>query len=180
LWPSARVTDGPTLPFGVQLLEHRVARRLVEVDIEDLGPRHLDPPVIDGTGHAQLDRLDQGGAVGLDLVELHLADLGPDDARDRGGDGGVHVADAVDRLFRFEDAVEDARVHLHQHVVERDGVLARGRELAFEDRNLVRHPVEEGDDEVDAGPSTAQGGRSVRPRAFPTAARSGRQARCRR
>ena len=35
-------------PFGVELLQHRIARRLVEVDVEDLSPRDLDAPVIDG------------------------------------------------------------------------------------------------------------------------------------
>ena len=45
-------------------------------------------------------------AVGLHVVKVHLADLGAHDARDGGGDGGIHVADAVDGLFRLGDAVD--------------------------------------------------------------------------
>src|SRR5690606_35826739 len=48
--------------FGVQLLKHGGARRLVQVHIEDLGAGYFDAPVIDDIGHILADRLDQGGA----------------------------------------------------------------------------------------------------------------------
>ena len=97
-----------------------------------------------------LDRLDQRRAVRLHLVELHPADLAADDPRHRGRDGGVHVADPVDGLLGLGDAVEDRDVHRDQHVVRGDGVLLGGGELPLEDRDAVRHPVEERDDEVEA------------------------------
>jgi len=137
--------------FGVELLQHGRAGGLVEIDIENLGARYLDSPVIDRVLHQRLDRGDQLRAVGLDLVEIHLADLGAHDARHGGGDCAVHVADAIDRLFRLQDAIENGCFHLHQHVVAGDRVLAGIGQLAFEDRDAMRHLVEERHNQVDSG-----------------------------
>ena len=138
--------------FGVQLLQHRGAGRLVQVDIQNLSPRHLDSPVI----HQQADLFTHirrhFGPVGLQMIQFHLADLGPDDPGDRGSNGGIHIADPVNGLFGFGNAVKHRCFHLDQHVVGSDRILMGGGQLAFQHRYLMRNPVQKRHDKVDARP----------------------------
>jgi hypothetical protein len=74
------------------------------------------------------------------------------DARDSRGNGPVHIANTVDRLFRLENPVKHRGFHLNQHVIGRDRILAGCGQLAFEHGNLVSNLIEERHDKVDAGP----------------------------
>ena len=54
---------GPARPFRIELLQHGIARGLIEVHIEDLRPGNLDPPIIHGILDSFLDIGNQLAAV---------------------------------------------------------------------------------------------------------------------
>lgn len=87
----------------------------------------------------------------MDLIQLHLADFGPDDPRHGGRYGGVDIADPV-TVFSGSSTIEDTGFDLHQHVVSVDRVLAGSRKLPFKNGNLVAHLVDKGEDEVHPRP----------------------------
>ena len=138
--------------LGIQLLQHRGAGGVIQIHVQNLGPRHLDPPIIDHIGQRFADPADQRGAVRLNLIQLHRADFRTHDPGDGGGDGGIDIADAIDGLFRFDDAIEHTGFDLDQHVVGGDGILAVSRQLPFQNRDPMRHAVKERDDEIDPRP----------------------------
>ena len=143
---------GSTLAFGVQLLKHRVPRRLIEVYIKDFGAGHFDAPVVDGVLNGNLNGRDQLGAVSLHFVQFHFADLGANDAGDGCGNGAIHVADTVNGAFRLDDPVKHAGFDLNQHVVGCNRILTGVGQLPFEDRNFMGHAVQKRHNKVDAGP----------------------------
>ena len=138
--------------FGVQLLQHGRPCGVIKADIQNLGTRHFDAPILYHRRHLFADLLNQVRAVGLHLIQFQLADFTAHDTCNGGGNGPIDIPDSIHGLFRLCDAVEDAGFHPDKHVVGGDGILAGCGKLAFQHRNLMRHPVQKRHDEVDARP----------------------------
>ena len=50
-------------PLGIQLLQHRLPRRLIQVDVQNFGPGHLNPPFVHRACHLGFDLGNQLFAV---------------------------------------------------------------------------------------------------------------------
>ncbi len=98
---------------------------LAAIDVGNLDNEHKDlhAAIIDHGFDMFTHPFNQLRTVGLHLIQFQLTDFRPHDARNGGGNRRVHIADAVDGLFRFGHPVEHAGFHLDQHVIGGDGVL---------------------------------------------------------
>ena len=133
--------------------------------VEEFGAGHLDAPSRRRHPRRSIfivaisaDRFD------LHLVEFHLADLGAHDSRHRPSRSLRRRRGCGRRSFRVDDAVENRRVDLHQHVVGRDRVLARGGQIGARGSISCAPPCprKTGMMKLMPGPRTTSAGRNVR------------------
>ncbi len=143
---------GPALAVGLGLAGHGALHRVGQGDVLDLDPVDLHAPADGGAVDHQFQALVEFLAVGQQVVQVALADDGPQGGLGHLGDGEAVVLDVDQGRGGVDDLEVDDRVDADRDVVAGDALLGRDRQGDDLQIDLVQ-AVHDRNDQGETGPA---------------------------